>query len=227
MITASRFTKSILTAVTLLIAKPLLAGVDDDQMSCRYLALDDAVAACTRAIASGKFRGRDLAELYNCRGAEHARMTGHFLYREQREENTAKALADYGEAIRFGPQIPSYYYNRGLLYSESKKEYDRAIADFDEAIRLGPRGKVEGTDYVTRQGDRQKAEFFAARGGAYLKKGDIDRAIADYNEAIRIDPKFAQAYYDRGNVYRAKGDIERATADSDRAIQLDPEVRRR
>ena len=50
-----------------------------------------------------------------------------------------KAIAAFGEAIRFDPKFIQAYFFRGLVRAEKKKEYDKAIADYDQAIGLDPK----------------------------------------------------------------------------------------
>ncbi len=96
-----------------------------------------------------------------------------------------KAIADYDEAIRLGPDYAFAYNNRGLAYY-CKKEYDKAITDYDEAIRLRP----------------DLAVAFNDRGRAFHDKKEYDKAIEDYNEAIRLRPNYFFAYHNRGALWR-------------------------
>jgi tetratricopeptide (TPR) repeat protein len=157
---------------------------------------DAQIAACTKAIASGQWKGRNLAWAFGNRGYGH-----------WGKGDLDRAIADYNEAIRLDPKFAHAYNNRGNAYRD-KGDLDRAIADFNETIRLDPK-------YVFA---------YNGRGNAYSEKGDLDRPIADYNEAIRLDPKYASAYNGRGNAYSDKGDLDRAIADFNEAIRLDPKL---
>lgn len=155
---------------------------------------DAKLAACSAVIASGRWRGRDLAWAYNNRGN---------AYRDKGAPD--RAIADYNEAIRLDPRDALAYNNRGNAYGD-KGDRDRALEDYNEAIRLDPK----------------YAFAYRNRGDIYSDKGDRDRAIADYNEAIRLNPKYPSAYNGRGNAYLAKRDFDRAIADYSEAIRLDP-----
>lgn len=205
----------------LFLAMPV-ASQADDRRDCFALGMESAIEACTKAIASGGAKGDDLAALYNARGAEYDTLAD-FL--QDTENNLARAIADYDEAIRLNPNYSTAYYNRGTWYL-AKDDFDRAIADLNEAIRIGPQGSVRGTDFGSRQGDEQKADYFHARGQAHFAKQDTDRAIVDYDEAIRFNPDLTRAFINRGLAYRAKGDSDRANEDFDQAIKLDPEIKR-
>ncbi len=57
------------------------------------------------------------------------------------EETTARAIADYTEAIRLYPQdAAAYYNNRGEVYF-ALKQYDQALDDFKKANELMPGNK--------------------------------------------------------------------------------------
>ena len=66
------------------------------------------------------------------------------------------------------------------------------------------------------------AAYYAARGDAYLDKGDYDRAIQDYNQAISRDPKLAHALAARGDAYLEKREYDKAIQDYNQAISRDP-----
>ena len=170
------------------------AAAADDWETCAKAWGDTAIAACTRAIGSPRFKDRDLVRLYYNRGIE---------YDEKRDYD--RAIADYNEVIHLDPIYAKAYCDRGNAW-RNKGDLDRAIADYNEAIRLDPKD----------------AKAYYSRGIASRAKGDLDSAIADYNEAIRLDPKDAAYYNNRGNAWRNKGDLDRAIADYNEAIRLDP-----
>src|ERR1700719_1231093 len=142
-----------------------------DWSTCDKASGDASIAACTRAIQSGRYRGSDLATLYYNRGR---------TYKDEKHDYD-RAIADLSESIRLDPDAACFTC-RGNAY-KAKGEYDRAIADFNEAIRLDPKN----------------ADAYDGRGDAYKAKGDNDRAITDYGEAIRLDPKNATFLNDRAN----------------------------
>jgi len=180
-------------AVVALAGLPTVAAADDAD-TCAKQSGDVAIAACSRAIASGKFRGEELAAIYVSRGVEYKNKRG-----------LDRAIADFDQAIRLVPKNTDVYTVRGMAW-EAKGDFDRAIADFDQAIRLDPKN----------------TDAYTVRGMAWEVKGDLDRAIADFDLAIRIDPKNTRAYTVRGVAWAAKGDLDRAIADYDQAIRFDP-----
>ena len=133
---------------------PAAAGGADE---CVKGTGDEKIAACTRSINSGLWKGPNLAWAYTNRG---------IAYRAKGEPD--RAIADYDKAIWLNPKFADAYNRRGSAYDD-RGDRDRAIADYDQAIRLNP----------------NFAEAYNNRGIAYRAKGQPDRAIADYDRAIR------------------------------------------
>src|SRR6516162_2559739 len=149
---------------------PAAGAAANDADTCRRASGDVAMAACTRAIASGRYAGHDLARLHYDRAVEYAN-----------KRNYDRAIADFSAAIRLNPTDPDYHNNRGSSW-QLKGDYDHAIVDYNEAIRLSPEDPCP----------------LYNRGIAWSSKDENDRAIADFNEAIRLNPNYAAAFYRRG-----------------------------
>lgn len=113
------------------------------------------------------------------------------------------AIADFDDALRFGPPSGTILHNRGNAY-RGKGDFTKAIADYDAAIRLEPKSTFS----------------FQNRGIAKEALGDLDGALADINQAIRLDPTLPQPLINRTAIWRAKGDLDRAIADGSEAIRL-------
>ncbi len=151
-----------IVAVTVLaICRPAAA---DDRATCKTASGDVAIAACSSAIASKKFKGRVLSLLYTNRGVEYGL-----------KSEFERAIADHDQAIKVDPKNPLAYNNRGNAY-DGKREFDRAIADYDQAIKLDP--KYAGALYN--------------RGLAKQKKGDMVGGQADVAEARQLQPGVGQ-----------------------------------
>jgi tetratricopeptide (TPR) repeat protein/S1-C subfamily serine protease len=88
---------------------------------------------------------------------------------QAKSNNVAKAMTDYGEAIRLDPKFYQAYNNRGLLRTEAQ-EYPGAIADFTETIRLRP----------------SSAGAYLNRGLAHEKAGARKEAAADFQKAAEL-----------------------------------------
>jgi tetratricopeptide (TPR) repeat protein len=178
----------------LVLCSAAAAAPADDRATCNAMFGDPAIAACSRIIAAGKLKGRELAIVYRnrCVGWNQKR-------------DTERALADCDEAIRLDASYAGGHNGRCWALN-TKGEHDRAIADCNQAIRLDP--KATGP--------------LINRGIAWLGKREFDRAITDFNEAIRINPKDPNAFVNRATAWSNKGDYERAIADYDQALRLDP-----
>jgi tetratricopeptide (TPR) repeat protein len=151
-----------LVAATLAAGAIVLAGSTpvsaDDFETCAKSSGDVAIAGCTRAIGSGKYKGRDLAVLYTNRGIEwHTKGQGD------------RAIADLDQAVRVDPKYADPFNSRGYVYF-TKRDYDRAIADFDKAVALNPKFGLA----------------LANRAMAYHNKNDYERAVADYDRALPL-----------------------------------------
>jgi hypothetical protein len=73
----------------------------DDVDTCGKASGDEAIAACTRAINSGRYNGRQLAALFNNRCSEW-----------NGKQESDKAIADCNQAIRLNPDHADAFYNR-------------------------------------------------------------------------------------------------------------------
>jgi lipoprotein NlpI len=190
---------SVLLVLALALHSLAFAQSTPDDKLCEGSAetVDDRIAACTRAITSGKHSTNNLARTFSNRGG---------LWTAKGDYD--RAIADFSEMIRLSPQEPAGFNNRGTAW-RAKGDYDRAITDYNEAIRLNPQHP-------------QQAVAFNNRGMAWAAKGDYDRSISDYNEAIHLNPKYARALNNRGVALNEKGDYDRAITDFSAAIRLDP-----
>jgi tetratricopeptide (TPR) repeat protein len=113
------------------------------------------------------------------------------------------AIADFGIAISFQPDLAIAYCNRGIA-RWAVGDLDGAAADLDFAIQLAPR----------------LADAYNARGCVRRSKRDYVAAIADFTKAIEIRPGYAVAYYNRGNARLAQGDFAGAISEYDHAIAI-------
>ena len=178
---------------TVWLAAPATAA--DDLDTCRHASGDQAIAACTRAINSGRYSGRQLAVLLTNRCAEWP----------AKQEND-KAIEDCSRAIQLDPSNAETFSGRGRGYY-GKGQYDLAIEDLNQAIRLKP----------------DDADLFNNRGLAYNDKGENDRGIEDFDQAIRLNPDLADAFYNRGRAYIFKDQYDHAVENFSQAIRLKPD----
>jgi tetratricopeptide (TPR) repeat protein len=137
------------------------AAAADDKAACKTAAGEAAIEACSRAIDSKKYKGRNLSLLYTNRGIEHARKGDH-----------DRAIADHDQAIKLDPKNAYAFNNRGTAYRAQIGAGERAIADFDQAIKLNPK----------------YAAAFYNRGIAKRNNGDTAGGDADIAQAKQLQP---------------------------------------
>jgi tetratricopeptide (TPR) repeat protein len=125
--TATLFLCRIATAAALLPAFGSPAAANDFAI-CRDQSGDVAIAACSRAIASGTLSQASLAYAFYNRGATY-----------WSKGNLDGALADFNQAIRLRPDVPEYFAGRGLVH-ESRRDIARARADYTQALNLPDKG---------------------------------------------------------------------------------------
>ena len=145
------------TSTVWLAATPAAA---DDFETCARTSGDQAIAACTRAINSGRYSGRQLAALFANRCAELTNM-----------QESDKAIEDCSQAIQLNPNGADAFSNRGGAY-RAKGQYDRAIEDYNQAIQLNP----------------NYADAFYNRGVSWELKNDLQRALADFKKFSELAP---------------------------------------
>ena len=183
--------RSVVIAIGALLLSAMAADAAED--ACAHGSGDIAIAACTKDIESGRFRGHTLAIKYNNRGV---------LWSAQKEYD--RALTDYGDAIRVDPRYSDAYYNRCVAYNR-KQFFDSAVGSCDDAIKLGPdKNALNAAGDARLSPERSKSDYFTQRGIAYHGKQDFDHAIADYDEAIRLDPNNTAASNNRARATVAK-----------------------
>jgi tetratricopeptide (TPR) repeat protein len=138
------------------------AAAADDMHSCFADSGDVAIAACSRAINSRRYKKTDLARLYVNRGAEW-----------DTKKEYDKELADLSEAVKYDSSVAAIYKNRAKVY-RIRGEIERAITDYTTAIRLDPK-------YTAA---------FTNRGLAYEDQKDVASAKTDYHAALAMPPKY-------------------------------------
>src|ERR1700686_3301931 len=95
----------------------------DDSKICAKESGEIAIDACSRAIKSGRYKGRDLARQFMYRGVEQGLKQDYGL-----------ALADFSEAVRIDKKYSDASYNRWEQYN-LKEHHDRALARNSQAVK--------------------------------------------------------------------------------------------
>ncbi len=84
------------------------------------------------------------------------------------------ALQNFNDAIDFDGKEPTFFVNRGIVFSKMNGQLNRAVQDYTTAIRLKD----------------NYALAYLCRGEAYEKASLISDAHKDYETAIRLDPDY-------------------------------------
>lgn len=164
---------------------------------------DEAIDAYGHAIALDKqnadaYAARALA--FYCKGNTELsvdKTTGGNTY-------YARAIADYGQALKLAPQEEKYLLGRGIVYLKLE-DADKALADFNSVVAQRP------DDYSA----------YDQRSQAYRELKQYDKAILDLNQALALNDKDYMNNYYRGRVYEDQGDYANADASYDKAIAKD------
>jgi tetratricopeptide (TPR) repeat protein len=128
------------------------------------------------------------------------------VLRGSMQEDEAKRLADYAEAVKIAPNEAEVIRARALYYL-MKDEADKALADLQKAIELEP----------------DHAATYEAMGLAYLLKQDFDAALNSFTEAIERDEDLVSAYANRARVHALQNNDEKALEDLAKAVEIDPQ----
>lgn len=125
-------------------------------------------------------------------------------YNRKNAYTLKKYEGGHTKSKKTAPKVAQIYYNRGLIYLENDKHYDKAIRDFETAIKLNP-------------GD---AKPYCLLGITHFKKRCYDKAITHFSKAIATKPDYAEAYAGRGQSHMRLKEIEEAIPDFEKACEL-------
>lgn len=124
----------------------------------------------------------------------------------QKDTNTANK--NFAEAVALRKREAGVYYEiADVLTSYEISNTNRAIEYLNKAITYS---KTPNADY------------YAALGDAYLKKGDGTKAAENYNKAIEANSKSAKSYIQKGNLYIKVKNYNEALKLYQQGIAVDP-----
>jgi Flp pilus assembly protein TadD/predicted secreted Zn-dependent protease len=212
---------ALIVSVLMSLAAPAAA---DDGLDCRTLNGEDAIAPCTKAIATAP---KD-SELYLFRAVAFffthkfnravddagkaidlkPGLSDAFTVRAMalaRKGDAKRALADYDRALELTPDSPDAYYGRGLVRAKAGPS-ELALSDLARAIYLDP-------EFVNA---------FEELARLHLKQGRFAAAVAASNRAISLNPRRTELYLLRSQALARTGDKAGADADARKARELGP-----
>lgn len=208
------------------------AHVDQEWIACQGLAAfqDRRIDACSAVIADLQSDARLRAEALIRRGALRA---------EAGEQ--ARAIADFGRALRLDANNAAAYAERGLVH-QNRGAYDVALRDYDTALALQPgfqlaaqrrADAMQGQAQVSLsdleelnrliEADPNNAGLWNNRCWERAIRGvDLDFALADCDRAVTLAPNSTAALDSRGLVHYKRGEFAAAISDYDAALALEP-----
>ncbi|MBR4643434.1 MAG: tetratricopeptide repeat protein [Selenomonadaceae bacterium] len=151
------------------------------------------------------------------------------------------ALKLLNEAAKLYPDNQFVLVNRGNIYNDRLKDYEKAIADYNKTIELNPKfswpylnraiayGRLKRWDEaVVDYGraielDANYADAYNGRAWSYCQIGKFEEALLDANKALELKPNEANFFDTRAGAYAGLKRYEEALADMDKAIKLSPE----
>jgi len=164
-----------------------------------------------------------------------------YMLRAGLQEDEAKKLADFDEALRLAPNEPEIVRARGLALGDMGK-LEAAVTDLKKAIELEP---DDGPTYEAlalvltqlkrydealaalekaRQLSPEAVAPLMQRARIHAAQEKLDAALADLSEAEKLAPENAAVILLRGALYQDKGEMQKALAEVERALALQPEL---
>lgn len=205
------------------------AGVDAQIAACEAEAdFASRIVACTAVVRTDAASASQRALAYANRGEAR------FNIGEQ-----ARAVADFGRALRLDPNLASAYFDRGLVH-HSRGAFESALADYDRALALNPAlteaaqrrdlaltQRIE--DFATLliradsliEADPENAANWNNRCWIRAVEGvDLGAALSDCNRSLQMQPADPQTLDSRGLVYLKLGEPGAALNDYEAAVRL-------
>ena len=152
-----------------------------------------------------------------------------------------KALKLLNEAAKLYPDNQFVFVNRGNIYNNNLRDFDKAIADYNKTIELNDKfpwpyhnrgiayGRLKRWDEaIADYGraidlDQNYASAYNGRAWSYCQIGKFEEALVDANKALELRPNEANFFDTRASAYAGLKRYEEALADMDKAIKLSPE----
>ena len=150
------------------------------------------------------------------------------------------AIEDYTLAIKYDPDDPHAYNNRGNIYASRLGDLELAMKDLNKAIEVGPKffeaysnrglvrfyqndlkGAMEDLNFAIEVMPTYAVSWFN-RGHVFSASGKFDLAISDYNEALNLNPRLKQVYLYRGIAYNKTGNFRKGLDDLNKTLEENP-----
>jgi len=96
--------------------------------------------------------------------------------------NIKEALSSADLAISSYPDIPEFYYFRGII-NNAREKYIKALDDFNYALNLQPEGNLY--------------KYYLGRGVSHLNLLEYEQALNDFSASIEQNDTVASTYHSR------------------------------
>jgi tetratricopeptide (TPR) repeat protein len=191
---------------------------------------EQRIAACTAVVENSSVAPAQRAAALVQRGMLRAELG-----------QQARAMADFGRAIRLDATNSDAYSERGMVHQQ-RGAFDMAMRDYEAALAVDPTNSVAAyrreqamagrVDAVQQQIARLDEILGrdARNAGALndrcwiraINDEDLNLALGDCNASLRVAPRSAAALDSRGLVNLKRGDYQAALADYEAALALEP-----
>lgn len=191
---------------------------------------EQRMAACSAVIADRNADINRRSEALVLRGTLRGELGEH-----------ARAIADFGRALRLNAQNVDALVERGLVH-QNRGAYDSAVRDYEAALAIDPgfslaahrrdlalEGRIDAYQQQIAQLDdilvRDPLNGEALNNRCWIRTindDDLNAALADCDAAIRINPRSAAAHDSRGLVRLKRDECDLALADYEAALAIEP-----
>lgn len=192
--------------------------------------VEQRIAACSAVIADPSVEPARRAAALVHRGMLRADQGQH-----------ARAIADFGRALRIDGTSTDAYSERGAVHQQ-RGFYDLAVRDYEAALAIDPRNSIAAyrrdealrsrVDAVQRQIAqltellmREPDNAAALNNRCWVRAindDDLNAALADCNAAVGADASYGAALDSRGLVHLKRGDYQSALTDYQAALAFEP-----
>lgn len=200
------------------------------QIDACEIAVDipERIAACTAVTRAEGASAEARARAFVNRGAARSNIG------EQ-----ARAVADFGRALRLNPRLAVAYFERALIH-HARGAFDSAVADYDRALAIDP--ALENAAYRRALALTARVDDFATllvQASARIEADprnpvhwnnrcwiravegvELEAALADCNRSISLAPTDPNTFDSRGLVYLKLDNPRAALADYETAVRL-------
>jgi tetratricopeptide (TPR) repeat protein len=151
-----------------------------------------------------------------------------------------EALKDFTAAIESAPEYADAYNNRGALFANALKDFDRAVEDISKAVELDDRNagyllnlsaaRIQRRDYWKAADSAGKALKLKANpeqcllllAQTHFLLGNRVKAIQDIEEALAKNPRSSALHSMLGSFRLRSREFSKAVPDLSQALSLDP-----